>query len=316
MRLYILLIITVVLLACKQLPRQSPLTLKKELRSELKNISGLTSTGNFLWAVADSSQPIIYKLDTAGNIISHMRIKDQTVTSIQAISADDHFMYIGVTGNNNSSTTKERKILIIPILDSERTEAESKDIIFSFPDADTSIINDDNFKCSAMISFGDSLYIFASGDGDITRVYTLPKNPGNYKAVYNNSFKSNGYITDAAIDPANKEIVLLGYQEEHLYPFILIASVNKPGLSFSGDLQRIELADQSWDWKLESITYTGNDRIYFACAQTPQVPATLYGIQHSNLFKLNKSGKQQNDGKDEKSGKDKSHMSLKGHLKP
>ncbi len=70
-----------------------------------------------------------------------------------------------------------------------------------------------------MISFDDSLIIFTKNweDGK-TRMYKLPKTPGQYNLDYVCTFNVDGLATGADYNEDNNNLVIIGYKER--LPFI------------------------------------------------------------------------------------------------
>jgi len=305
-------------IACSGKSQQgSPLVVKKELVKELKEISGIITVDKNVWAITDKPHASVYKLDMQGNLVQEVDIKNIEATDVEAVTADNSFIYIGDLGDNIGDRG-ERKIIkvatnsIIP--SGKKVEANGDVITFSFPGAvEAESKKTNNYDCEAMLSFKDSLYVFTKDREDKeTRLYAVPKVPGNYTARLIDSFDCGGLITDAAINPANNQVVLIGYHKGHRYPFMIFFKNFKGDDFLSGEAKRIELADKNWDWQLEGISIT-KDMLYFTCEGTKEVPATFYGIKLNKINELNKKkGKlQAKNGKKDKEA----HLSFKGHLK-
>src|SRR5205085_8408040 len=147
-------------------------------------------------------------------------------------------------------------------------------IEFTFPNEEvTDDKKQNNFDCESLMSFKDSLYIFTKDREDKeTKLYVLPKTAGKYIARYISNFNSEGLVTDAAMNKQNNELALIGYHKGHLYPFIFLFSNFQGNNFFSGDYQKIELANKKWDWQLEGITYSNKNVVYFTCEGTKEVP--------------------------------------------
>jgi len=118
-------------------------------------------------------------------------------------------------------------------------------------------------------------------------------------------------ITDAAINPANNELALIGYHKGHRFPFILLFTSFTGNNFFSGDHEKINLANKPWNWQLEGISYDKNNMLYFTCEGTKEVSATFYGVKREDLHKIEKRKSGNNiDGNSEEP-----KLSKKGHLK-
>ena len=294
--------------------KESPLVLKTILSNELKEISGITVVGENFWAITDKPKSRVFKLDALGRILQTVNVSNADATDVEAVASDPDFIYLGDVGDNLGDRP-QRKIIKIPITKipaGNEVQVNGETIEFSFPnDMGAQEKKQNNFDCESLLSFKDSLYVFTKDREDKeTKLYVLPKTPGRYTARYISSFNSEGLITDAAINKLNDELALTGYRKGHSYPFILLFNNFEGNNFFSGDFEKINLADKKWDWQLEAITY-GENKVYFSCEGTDQVPATLYGINRNDIFKLNKKrdkkkGVDNNNGQEEPGKKDNS----------
>ena len=71
--------------------------------------------------------------------------------------------------------------------------------------------NATNFDAEALISYGDSLYIFTKNWGDKwTNIYALPKTPGTYQISKADSINAQGLVTGASYNPLSKTILFVG----------------------------------------------------------------------------------------------------------
>lgn len=300
------------LCACSASTDKSPLVVKTLLPKELKEISGITANGVDIWAITDKPRAEIFRLDRSGNLKGKITITNAEATDVEAVAADDHYIYIGDVGDNTGDRIERRIIKVAKA--NIQTKATGDIISFTFPnEGQIEKKKQNNFDCESLISYKDSLYVFTKDREDKeTSLYTIPKTPGNYTARFISSFNAKGLITDAAINPANDELALIGYHKGHRYPFILLFNKFTGNDFFSGKHEKINLADKPWDWQLEGITYGNDNRLYFTCEGTKQVAATFYGIKRNDLHKIEKR-KKENSSKtqaDEQIG-----LTKKGHLK-
>jgi hypothetical protein len=302
--------------ACTQKVEKSPVSVKRILPKELKEISGITVVKQSIWAITDKPHARVYRMDTTGNLLQEVDIKGLEALDVEAVTADSSFIYIGDVGDNTGDRG-ERKIIKVAmnsIPTGQKVEADGDVITFTFPGEEAvESKKQNNYDCESLLSYKDSLYLFTKDREDKeTRLYAIPKTPGSYSARLIDSFNSKGLVTDAAINPANNLVALIGYHKGHTYPFMLLFKNFKGDDFLSGEHSRIELADKEWDWQLEGISLT-NDMVYFSCEGTPEVPATFYGIKLDKINELNKKGAKEHE---KHAKKDKgAHMSLKGHLK-
>jgi hypothetical protein len=286
---------------------KSPVAVKKLLPKELKEVSGITSIGENLWAITDKPKSRVFKLDMEGNVLQTVNVSNVEAVDVEAVASDSNFVYLGDVGDNVGDRV-ERKIIKISlerIPEGSEVEVTAETIEFTFPNEElTNNKKQNNFDCESLLSFKDSLYVFTKDREDKeTKLYVIPKAPGKYTARYISTFNSEGLITDAAINMLNNELALIGYHKGHTYPFIYLFSNFEGNNFFSGESQKIDLADKKWDWQLEAITFNNKNMVYFACEGTDQVPATFYGINRNDVFKLKKTKKEKKkDTTDEGAG--------------
>lgn len=302
--------------SCLATEQKSPLVIKTELPKDLKEISGITAQGAFIWAITDKPHAQVFKLDLSGNIVQQISVTNTEATDVEAVAADSNFVYIGDVGDNKGDRP-ERKIIKIArtnIGAGKEVEVTGEIIEFLFPgDEEVGKKKENNFDCESLLSYKDSLYVFTKDREDKeTRLYVLPKSAGKYTARFIDSYNSKGLITDAAINPANNEVALIGYHKGHKYPFMIVFDKFQGNDFFSGEHKKINLADKPWDWQLEGITYGENNMMYFSCEGSKEVAATFYGIKREDLSKLNKKKQEDyHEGEDQEG----SGLTKKGHLK-
>ncbi|HEX8460310.1 MAG TPA: hypothetical protein VF623_02725 [Segetibacter sp.] len=275
-----------------KLDKKSALDFKTELKKPLTEISGLVADGKNLWAITDKPKANVYLLDTKGNLKQEVRIKNFEALDVEAVTADSNFIYIGDLGDNDG-TREERQIIKASksAIGKDRLEEIDGEVItFIFSDAQTvDKKKKNNYDCEALLSFGDSLYLFTKRREDQqTEVFSLPKTAGKYTARSLGTFNTKGLVTDAAINKEKNEIALCGYHKGHKYPFILLLKNFSGNNFFSGTTELINLANKAWDWQIEGITYSNDGKVYFACEETKEVKSTLYEIDRSKILEINK----------------------------
>lgn len=186
--------------------------------------------------------PYIYLLDSTNFKIAHLcTLINATNIDWEEITRDDKYAYIGDFGNNQGSR-KNLRIYKVKLSDLNKDKAESEIIDFKYPDQtvfDPASQNND-FDMEAMISMGDSLYLFSKNWVSLdTRCYSLPKNPGSYEAHLRYRFDVDGLITGAAFDNNRNVIVLVGYNPL-LQPFTWVLWDFKGTDFFSGNKRKIQ----------------------------------------------------------------------------
>ena len=219
------------------------------LPDEIDETSGLAFFNNGLWTLNDSGgEPVIYRIDTAdGTIIQRIRIGNGTNVDWEDMTDDSLFVYVGDFGNN-SGNRKDLKIYKVKKSDIPAqgdATVQASIINFYYPDQPHKKITKrryNNFDCEAVMAVDDSLYLFSKDWQDQkTRVYALPKVPGDYAAALVDSFNVAGLVTAADYNQKDGEVVLLGYTNQSWIPFTWLLFDFKEHRFFSGNKRRIDM---------------------------------------------------------------------------
>ncbi len=252
------------------------------LPAPLEESSGLIFTPRGLFSLADDMRPEVFVLDPASAlIVQTVTVKDLKFKDKEALTADDEYLYIGDFGNNDGDR-KDLKIVKVKLDDigtDARTEVSGSVIAFHYPEqTDFNMKKKENdFDCEAMVAFGDSLYLFTKQRSDHrTTLYALPKTPGEYPAKKRGVFDSQGRVTDAALSPDGKTLLLLGYQKKHQFPFVWKITDFEDADFFSGRADYDLLSKFPVDWQTEGLAFKDNEVIFFSCEGSDDVKAGLY----------------------------------------
>ena len=261
---------------------------RKSLPKKLKEISGQVTDGNAIWAICDNPKSAIYKLDTAGNVLQQVVVSNIAATDVEAITADENYLYIGDIGDNDGSRNERivMKIKKSAIGKSESEVVTAEKITFYFPDeVEVKKKKKNNYDAEAMLSYKDSLYVFTKRRGDDnTELMVIAKTPGNAVARPAGVFNSKGLVTDAAINSNGSEIALIGYEDGHQSPFIWLLSNFTGADFFSGSAKEYQLADRKVDWQTEGITFYNNNILVFSCEETKDIPFHVFLCRNENLI--------------------------------
>ncbi|MBS1584011.1 MAG: T9SS type A sorting domain-containing protein [Bacteroidetes bacterium] len=270
--------------SCVYAVTHDTMQLRAQLPAALTESSGLAWDNGKLWSHNDSSNPAsFFSIDTNdGHIIQKVNITNHSNIDWEDIAADDNYIYIGDFGNNNGDRTDLRILKVAKsAITGDTANVTAQVISFSYADQASHASNPlNNYDCEALISIGDSLYIFTKDRGDLqTRVYKMPKTPGSYVLSPYTSFNVNGAITGASYNAATHEIVLIGYTLLKTYSFLWFLNDYQGDMFFSGNKRRIEIGGNS-EWQTEGIEFISSDR-FFVSNETATVPASLF-IGHKN----------------------------------
>lgn len=260
-----------------------------KLESGLSESSGLLVINGKIYTHNDSgNKPEIYALDSStGKIIETFHIKNAVNKDWEDICADDSFVYIGDFGNNQG-TRKDLKIYRI----SKRELKQGKDTIdsettfFSFADQTTFTSNQfqTNYDAEAMVSMGDSLYVFSKNWGDFkTRIYPIPKTPGAYVSTFVHSSNTQGMVTGAAYNPKEKIILLCGYSftGEFLYKYSTFHA-----LGFTPKKEVRFNLEHKGSSQIEGIAYDSNNTYLLSSEAFQSMDPILQKIQDIQLLQI------------------------------
>ncbi|QHT66494.1 hypothetical protein GXP67_07400 [Rhodocytophaga rosea] len=253
------------------------------LPAVLSETSGLeASNANIIWSHNDSGgQPVLYGIDTLGNLVRSITITNATNVDWEEITRDDNGnIYIGDFGNNDNNRQNLRIYKIPDPLTFSGNSVLAEVINFTyadqtaFPPADAQ----KNFDMEAMVFFNDSLFLFSKNrtipfDG-FTRLYKLPATPGTFTASYVDRFSTGNepllsQITAADISQDKKKLVLLSYG--NLYCF----SDFQGSQFFKGQLTKLTFNGVT---QKEGICFVDNCRVYISDEEAFGVGRKLYQL--------------------------------------
>jgi len=270
---YFIFSIFILFFSCKKdktLPPIPPTEPQKivEVPNLLNEISGLIfQNDTTLFAHNDSgNEPYIYEVSLNEKRVNRA-IKISNVVNLdwEDITQDQQYIYIADTGNNlgGRKNLKILKILKTDVFSLDSVQADS--ITFAYEDqTDFTLSNNHNFDCEAIISIDNQLFLFSKNRADFkTKIYSLPKIPGNYNAELIDEFDVEGLITGASINESKNVIVLLGYNNDGttFQPFIWFFYEFEGKDFFNGKKRKLEL---TFEGQLEAITFGKDDNLYFS----------------------------------------------------
>jgi hypothetical protein len=229
--------------SCKYNPANIAPLGSLKLDNVLSETSGLILWNNLLWTHNDNADTNIYSLDTLyGSIVRSYPLNKITNTDWEEISQDDDYIYIGDFGNN-SGNRKDLKIYRAAKNSILNNSALFDSICFSYSDQTdyTPDVNETDFDCEAFFVSEDSIFLFTKQwVSKETRIYSLPKEPGNHIAKSRSSLDVNGLITGVVYLEEKKIIVLSGYSKM-LDPFFFLLYDFRGTDFFEGNKRKIEV---------------------------------------------------------------------------
>lgn len=254
------------------------------LSPELEETSGLIFFNDGLWSFNDSGgEPKIYKIDTlSAEIIQEITIDNATNIDWEDIAQDNTNIYIGDFGNN-SGARDDLVIYIVKKQDIPYTgnlSVDAEKIDFNYQDQKSFQQKNraNNFDCEAMVVREDSIYLFSKNWGNSkTKIYRLPKTPGDFEAEKVYTYDIKGLVTGAAYNDEFNEIVLVGYKNEVWIPFVFLLFDFQGNNYFSGNKRRIDLP-YILSSQTEGICYYKNRNVFISAEKTKTLSERLYQL--------------------------------------
>lgn len=232
------------------------------LNDKIKEGSGLVGWNGRLWTHNDSGDPILFAIDTAtGQTVEEFLLPGITNKDWEDITQDSLYFYLGAIGNNMGSSEKLDIHRISKLSLLEHKPVIDK-ITFAWPKTEEyGEVKTVNFDCEAMLVVGDSIYLFTKEwkTRRCTRVFSIPKQPGNYMARYKSTLKTKVLVTGASFYEKKKQLVLCGYNLL-LQPFLLVFPEVKGTEFFAGKCTKMKV--KRWLHQAEGIT-TFDGQTYF-----------------------------------------------------
>jgi hypothetical protein len=250
------------------------------LPPELSENSGITGFDTLVWTINDSGgNPCIFGLDTTtGEIVKRIWLDGTENKDWEEITQDEAWVYIGDFGNNDGSRNDLR---ILKIRKSDLKDTVVTPLVMDFRFADqydfTPALYQTPFDCEAMISAGDTLYLFTKNwTGGASRIYKLPSSPGDHVAILCDSLMTEGLVTAASYSASGHRLFLLGYKD--YIPFLCMLDGFTPGRSYNGTLQTVYFTDY-FGLQTEGIVLTRGGDILVSCERGYHEPY-LFKVTH------------------------------------
>lgn len=251
------------------------------LPTNLYECSGITinQDGTF-WAHNDSGdKPVIYKVDTLGNLLKALYLKGAKAIDYEDITQDEHGnIYVCDCGNNQN---KRSDLCIYKItktaIDSENDTVTPQVIHFNYVDQKLfpPTKSKRNFDCEALVAYKDSIFLFTKnrGESNYCKRYVIPTLPGNYSAMLLDSIQTKRWVTSAALSSDNKTLVLLS--ENHLTIFNHFSSSN----FFEGNKISVHIPTT----QKEALAFKDNGLLYITDERFKSFGGKLYKL---NIMKF------------------------------
>ena len=270
------------------LPLFNP-NVKAELPTEVTETSGLFFYNGRLWTHNDSGgKPILYGIDTVSfEVVQRITLANAKNKDWEDVCTDGKTVFVGDFGNNNGKRKKLRiyTFSLSDIPDEGEATVKVDTIVFRFADqTNFEKRKEHDFDCEAMFATEHYLYLLSKGWATgTTRLYRLPKTPGNHVAEVVNSFDSKGLVTGADYDPENKLLVLVGYVNKVWEPFIyLIFDFDEHGQNLAN--YRCEFTGYVGT-QMEGICFFDKGKCYVSAeTSSTTLPARVFALDFNYII--------------------------------
>jgi hypothetical protein len=220
-----------------------------QLSDSINETSGLLWENDTFLTFNDSGgEAALYSFTDSIPLIRKSLIYNSHNADWEAMAGNDEYIYIADVGNNfgRRDTLQIYRIEKRSQLTDETEGGLEKHLeitaIISFSYDEDSYTSEKGWyshDCEALLSFHDSLYLFAKDwVKKETRVYVLPAKAGHYNIRAKYSYPVQALITGADIDEVRREVVLVGYR--NFMPVVIrYGFENDPGRISCGGKARI-----------------------------------------------------------------------------
>ena len=163
----------------------------------------------------NGNPPTLYQVDATGRVTNEVSIAAKN-RDWESLSRDPQGTYfIGDCGNNESDRRNLRILRVNPA-----RPQQVGTIAFTYPDQleFPPKKKERNFDCEATLWHEGKVWLFTKDQQERTsNVYTVPDQPGTYTAQRIASLAIPGQVTDAALSPDGRQLVLLGRSELFIF---------------------------------------------------------------------------------------------------
>ncbi|MBF9236829.1 hypothetical protein I2I05_05420 [Hymenobacter sp. BT683] len=190
----------------------------------------------------------LYQIDGTGSVTSKVDVgaKNKDWESLTRDPQGNYF--IGDCGNNNSDRRDLRLLRLNPA-----NPQQIGTISFTYPDQNEfpPKKKQRNFDCEATLWHEGKVWLFTKDPQEQTsNVYTVSDQPGTHTATRAGSIAIPGQVTDAALSPSGRRLVLLGRGELFIldgssWADILKATPRQVDLQGAGQTEGAEFKDEN-----------------------------------------------------------------------
>ncbi|OGX86111.1 hypothetical protein BEN47_13495 [Hymenobacter lapidarius] len=215
--------------------------------SESSGLAAGPQPGTYYSFGDNGNAAIIYQVDGTGRVTNELSIgsKNKDWESLTRDPQGNYF--IGDCGNNNSDRRDLRLLRFKPA-----TPQQVDKIEFTYADQTEfpPKKKQRNFDCEATLWHEGKIWLFTKDQQQkSSNVYTVPDQPGQHTAQRVTSLAIPGQVTDAALSPSGRRLVLLARGELFIldgnsWADILKATPRQVDLSGTGQTEGAEFKDE------------------------------------------------------------------------
>ncbi len=200
-------------------PQEDTTGLVARFPARLSEISGVARVGEDYYLHNDSgSKPELFKISAAGDTLHTTYVRGVRNVDWEELAVDDDYLYIGEFGNNNGDR-RDLGIYRVWRADLDRDTIFVAGFVPIRYAAQTNFLTRPylhGYDCEAMVSVGDSLYLFSKDHLDRRMLaFSLAKSDTVAVLSARDTFDVRGTLSGAAYRPALGDkpamLALLGY---------------------------------------------------------------------------------------------------------
>jgi len=261
----------------------SPELISNQLPKEVDEQSGLVWHEGLFWIINDSDcAPELIAYNPEGKLKEIIRICNAENKDWEDLAEDETYIYIGDFGNNRGARTDLRVLRVLKSDMHNKKEVAIDAITFAWADqqdfARRNMKHD--FDCEAFFAYGDSLYFFTKNWANKkTRLYSMPKLPGDYKLKPITEFDVDFMVTGADITADGKTVALVGYKNYRTYMMLL--SDFEVQDFFVGKALRLDLKSLGGS-QTEGVVFNDKNELFINTEKTKQAQA-LYKVDWKKI---------------------------------
>jgi len=236
--------------------------------------------------------PQLFEIDTLSlNITRTVTITNAENVDWEDIDQDENYIYIGDFGNNDGNRQNLSIYRISKTDYSTSTTILADKIEFSYEDQiNFSTTQNSDWDAEALVVLNDELIVFTKQwQSNGTVAYSVPKEPGVYKAINKGMYPIQGLVTGATMNSLTNELFIVGYSQI-LTPFIAIVSNISEGNIFNGTVQKTNL--DIGLAQIEAIAQVGENTFFISSEKfvnnSPPITleAKLFSLKMNNQIEI------------------------------